>query len=73
MCDLMEIPMDTVETLVRDCKGDEEKCCRAILMYWLENGSPAFSATWENVSKILEELELDEVSMELERVLATMI
>ena len=61
--------MDTVEALVHGYKGDEEKCCRAILTYWVENGSPAFSATWENMSKILEELELDEVKIELEKAL----
>ena len=57
--------MDTVETLVRDCQGDEEKCCRAILMYWLENGS----ATWEDLINLLDELELDEIKVKLEEAL----
>ena len=66
LCDIMEIPNATVEYLVRNCRRDEEKCCRAILTYWLENGSPAYSATWEGLLALLEDLQLSSLFSKLD-------
>jgi len=51
--DLLELGSSRIEGIAIQRRGDVRQCCRDVLLYWLNNGSSNYQATWEGLLTLL--------------------
>ena len=66
---LMKIKNATLNMFEHKHQGDLKEQCRDVLQIWREEGSEKYPVTWSGLLEVLKDVQLTEVSRELEEVL----
>ena len=66
---LMRIENATLNNFEHKHRGESKEQCRDVLQTWREQGSEKYPVTWSGLLEVLKDVQLKEVSRELEEVL----
>ena len=62
---LLNISDSLLESILSQYHGDLEDCCYAVLIQWLDNGSPIYPLTWEGLLELLNDIDCSQVADDL--------
>ena len=67
--DLLGLTTERLKLIDMHRRGDVGMCCRDVLVDWLHENQGSYSATWEGVVQLLEDMNLSAAAQQLKNAL----